>query len=217
MNRVIELNTLLPPYLRVYKDLNAIMDAETSELQRVENEHAKIVDNRYIDTCNEDGIKRFETLMNITPSTEDTLDTRKARCKSIWNRTIPYNYQVLENKLKMLCGETGYQLRIDFDSQTITIAIDIVDAVKYQDVVNIVTDITPCNMILNISQLFNNEVYLSQFPHFILMQFTHEELRNIDLYAHLSGKVDNVAKYTVGDVDDLTVEQLTKFGFRKVD
>lgn len=69
-DRYINLKELLPLYLQAYKELAAPMDAETPEFQIIEAEHNRIIANRYIVTCDEEGIVRYEQLMGIQPKAE---------------------------------------------------------------------------------------------------------------------------------------------------
>lgn len=57
-DRYINLKELLPLYLQAYKELAAPMDAETPEFQIIEAEHNRIIANRYIVTCDEEGIRQ---------------------------------------------------------------------------------------------------------------------------------------------------------------
>lgn len=60
-DRYINLKELLPLYLQAYKELAAPMDAETPEFQIIEAEHNRIIANRYIVTCDEEGIVDMRT------------------------------------------------------------------------------------------------------------------------------------------------------------
>ena len=104
-DRYINLKELLPLYLQEYKELAEIMDTETPEFRLLESRHNQLVNNRYISTCDENGIARFEEILRITPKSDDTLEDRIFRCLTKWNVCLPYNYAFLVKKLKELCGD----------------------------------------------------------------------------------------------------------------
>lgn len=71
------------------------------------------MNNAFIEDCDEYGIQKYENLLGITPSTEDTLNSRKLRVLLRWNDYIPYTYRVLVNKLNALCGVNNYTITGD--------------------------------------------------------------------------------------------------------
>jgi hypothetical protein len=154
------------------------MTVESIELNGVEAEHEALVNNRYIHTCDEDGIVRFERIMSVVPNSNDTLEDRQFRCISKWNQTIPYNYKVLDEKLALLCGEGMYQLIVDFPNQRVFIKLALANKNQFQSVVDLVYSIVPCNMLIDISIMYNTYELLSKLTHEQMSAYTHEQLRN---------------------------------------
>ena len=195
-DRYINLKELLPLYLQAYKELAAPMDAETPEFQIIEAEHNRIIANRYIVTCDEEGIVRYEQLMGIQPKADDTLEDRIFRCITKWNVCLPYNYAFLDQKLRELCG-AEYTLDLDIAGQTVTVKVGLAQKNQYDVVAEMLEEIVPCNLQLNLSLLYNQYQALKPYPHIILAQFTHWELRNLSIPRNLSHAEDNIAAYTV--------------------
>lgn len=214
-DRYINLKELLPLYLQQYKELAEIMDTETPEFQLLESRHNQLVRNRYISTCNEDGIARYEKILGITSKSDDTLEDRIFRCLTKWNVALPYNYAFLERKLKELCGKE-YSLALDFAGQTLTVKIGIAQKNQYDVVVDMLEEVVPCNLLLKTSLLYNRYMDLKPYPHIVLGQFTHWELRNISIPKNLSSSVENISGHTVEELSRFTVEQVAEIGLRKV-
>lgn len=177
MARIIDLKALLPQLMTEYSELDSIMTVETTELNIVEAEHEALVNNRYIHTCDEDGVARFERIMSIVPNSNDTLEDRKFRCKSKWNQTIPYNYKVLDEKLTMLCGEDAYNLTVDFTNQKVVIKLALANENQFQSVVDLVYSIVPCNMLIDVSIMYNTHEVLSKLTHEQMSAYTYDQLR----------------------------------------
>ena len=178
MARIIDLKSLLPQLMTEYTELDGIMTVETTELNGVEVEHEALVNNRYIHTCNEDGVARFEHIMSIIPNSNDTLVDRQFRCISKWNQTIPYNYKVLDEKLALLCGEGAYELIVDFTNQSVHIKLALVNENQFQSVVDLVNSIVPCNMLINVNIMYNTHEVLSKLTHERMSAYTHAQLRS---------------------------------------
>ena len=170
-DRYINLKELLPLYLQEYSELAEIMDTETPEFRLLESRHNRMIDNRYIISCDEEGIARFEKILGMTPKSDDTLEDRIFRCLTKWNVCLPYNYAFLERKLKELCG-TEYAIDFDIPGQTMIVKIGIAQKNQYDSVVDILDEIVPCNILLNTELLYNQYRSLKPYPHIILGQFT---------------------------------------------
>ena len=176
-DRYIDLKELLPLYLQEYSELAEIMDTETPEFRLLESKHNRMIDNRYIISCDEEGIARFEKILGVTPKSDDTLEDRIFRCLTKWNVCLPYNYAFLERKLKELCG-TEYAIDFDIPGQTMIVKIGIAQKNQYDSVVDILEEIVPCQIVLDISLLYNQHLTLAKFTHAQLAKFTHTQLRN---------------------------------------
>lgn len=176
-NRYINLKELLPLYLQEYSELAEIMNTETLEFRLLESRHNRMIDNRYIISCDEEGISRFEKILSVTPKSNDTLEDRIFRCLTKWNVSLPYNYAFLERKLRELCG-TEYTIDFDIPGQTMIVKIGIAQKNQYDSVVDILEEIVPCQIVLDISLLYNQHLTLAKFTHAQLAKFTHTQLRN---------------------------------------
>ena len=113
----------------------------------------------------------------MTPKSDDTLEDRIFRCLTKWNVCLPYNYAFLERKLKELCG-TEYAIDFDIPGQTMIVKIGIAQKNQYDSVVDILEEIVPCQIVLDISLLYNQHLTLAKFTHAQLAKFTHTQLRN---------------------------------------
>lgn len=111
MIRDVNLIGYLPPYIQEYREIRQIMQSENPEFQLVEDESEVIKNNQFIESCNLTGIARFEKLIGVVPTSEDTLESRISRVMTRWNDVVPYTWKVLLHKLNTLCGnEEAYEI-----------------------------------------------------------------------------------------------------------
>ena len=101
----VNLIAYLPPFIQEYREMQHIMSAENPEFVLVAEETQRIKDNQYIITCDAEGIAWFEKILKITPTAEDTLESRISRVLIRWNDVVPYTFKVFLQKLQTLCGE----------------------------------------------------------------------------------------------------------------
>lgn len=113
MVRQVDLIQYLPLFIAEYKEIQHIMDAENPEFQFTADEGERIKDNQFIVSCDASGIARFERLLKITPSSEDTLESRISRVLIRWNDVAPYTWKVFLQKMDSLCG-TDFEVNADW-------------------------------------------------------------------------------------------------------
>lgn len=140
----------LPKYLQEYRELKKITDAENPEIAQLYNEIERLMDNQFIHTCNDEGIKRFEDLLIINPEPDDTLDIRITRVLSKWIDSIPYTYKGLIQKLNALCGEGNYSVNLNNKVYALNITVASMTIKQLQDLKQMISYMIPANIIMTL-------------------------------------------------------------------
>ncbi len=214
MLREIKLIDYLPPYIQNYKEIEEIMVTENPEMQLVADETEVIKNNQYILTCDEKGISRFEKLLNILVSKNDSLDARIKRVLVKWNDNIPYTYENLEVFLNSLCGDDGYFMYLFNDEYKLDVYIRLKVKEMYDDVVLLLDRVVPCNLGVNVIIDYNRHKLFKPFMHKELSKFTHRELREkiieVDLKYLNRHSVYNGVTY--GDLEVVTNDKVRRKG-----
>lgn len=151
MIREVDLVSYLPEFIRGYKEPVAALEAEGHEFEIIWQAADRILKNRFISTADEYGISRFERLLGICPSEEDTLESRRSRVQSRWFSKLPYTLRILIQKLVALCGDGGFVLKENFDagySLTLEAGLELYGQVE--DLEALMDSLLPCNMDINI-------------------------------------------------------------------
>lgn len=158
MIRDVNLLEHLPPFIQEYMEIREIMKTENPEFQLVEDESEIIKNNQFIQSCNLTGISRFEKLIGIVPSPDDTLESRINRVLVRWNDTVPYTWKTLLNKLDTLCGGSdNYEIirKLDEHKLYITTHLDLYGQVEELDY--FLSYMLPASMVLDAkNKLFIN-------------------------------------------------------------
>lgn len=123
MIREVDLVSYLPPFIAEYKEINTALAAENPEFQLIWEAADRALRNEFIETADEYGISRFEKMMGLFPSKEDSLESRRLKVRSKWFTVLPYTWRMLMDRLLVLCGDRdfqvyvpqkeGYELRVD--------------------------------------------------------------------------------------------------------
>lgn len=118
-----KLISYLPPVLREVLDFQAINTANEPEISFAWDALARVMDNQFLESADQDGVAAWERELQIYPKDTDALDARKARIKAKWNTELPYTMRWLHGWIQSLCGGEnpvstvdGYTLRISLPS-----------------------------------------------------------------------------------------------------
>ena len=114
----------IPQSLQDVEEYKAILEeAEQEEINELWQELWNTLNNQFILNTNEEGIARYEKLLNIKPNSYDTLLARQSRVITRWNDQGVYTLKTLKEKLTVLCGEDNFSIVTDFVNYAMTINV----------------------------------------------------------------------------------------------
>ena len=110
-----------PPIIKQIKEIQQIAKAEDKEFLKLAHESENVINNMFISTSNEEGVKRFEKLLGIIPDNGRTLEER--RQDVIIHMNTPCTYRTLLNKLEVLYGAGNYEISRDLKNYSINVVV----------------------------------------------------------------------------------------------
>lgn len=148
MIREVDLVSYLPPFMADFKEVAVTLGAENPEFKIIWDAANQVLYNEFIATADEYGISRFEAILKILPSKEDTLESRRARVQARWFNAIPYTMKALISKLIALCGDNNFTITKQFDFYRLELETHLelygqVDELEY-----IINTMLPCNIVV---------------------------------------------------------------------
>lgn len=146
--RAVDLVSYLPPFMADFKEISVTLEAENPEFRLVWDAAVQVLYNEFIATADEYGISRFEKILKILPSKEDTLESRRARVQVRWFNTIPYTMKSLIDKLIALCGDTSFTFTKHFDFYRLDIETNLELFGQVEELEYIIETMIPCNMVV---------------------------------------------------------------------
>lgn len=168
----------LPPVIQEFVEMRQIMNAEQDEIDMLFSHAENALDDQFIMYATEEGVKRWESIMGITPKGTDTLDTRKFRLMLRLYQELPYTMTKLEESLTNICGAGNFSVNLQPAEYHIEIKLALKSKSEYQEVVELLARMIPANLTQFIQIMYNNGEVIGQFTHAELSAFTHEHLRN---------------------------------------
>lgn len=149
MIREVDLVSYLPPFLADFKEDAVTLEAENPEFVLVWKATDRLLANEFIETADEYGISRFENILGILPSKEDTLESRRSRVFARWFNAIPYAMKAFISKMIALCGEeSDFTITKQFDIYRIDIETDLEMFGQVDELEHIINSMIPCNMVI---------------------------------------------------------------------
>lgn len=168
----------LPEFLKEVKEIVIHAKAEEPELAALWGASENAYSDQFLYTMTENGIKRWEKMLDIVPMGTDSIEDRRFRIINRINAQLPYSYRMIESHLTQMCGENGYKMSYDKATWTLTVRIALTSKKQYAEVLNMVSAMIPANILLDVDLLYNKHSLLSKFTYGELAQFTHDQLRN---------------------------------------
>lgn len=159
MIRDVNLIEHLPLFIQQFREMKQIMDAENPEFQLMIDESERIKNNQFIETSDLLGISKFEGLLNIHPSPDDTLESRISRIMTRWNDVVPYTYRALIQKLVQLCDGLNFTINKNFDEYKMEIITHLELSGQVDELQYLFGYIIPVNLELT----SKNEIYCDSF------------------------------------------------------
>lgn len=152
MTKEVDLVSYLPPFMQVYKECAAALEAENPEFTLLWKAADRILRNHFISTADEYGISRFEKLLNIFPLEAENLDIRRTRVQNRWFNVAPYTLRILTLKLaELLGGEHRFSIKTDFrEAYGLLLVVYSTNDSQVEEIKYIVSVTVPENMVTDI-------------------------------------------------------------------
>ena len=148
MTREVDLVSYLPPFLAEFKEIAVTLEAENPEFVLVWNAAERVLQNEFIETADEYGISRFEKVIGLVPSNEDTIESRRARIMSKWLSTLPYTLKILIKNLTVLCGGNDFKVNADFNNYNIRVTTHLRLYSQVQELKELLERMIPANIVI---------------------------------------------------------------------
>ena len=167
----------LPEFLQGIEEIKTICEVEEPEILLIEENIKKILRDCFIDSADEDGVKRMEQIMGIIPMGTDTMADRKFRLKGTVIGYLPYTLKNLSKKLQEAANGNPVEIEMHYDQYTMVIKVPLEAKRQYDILHSIIKKMIPANLLLEYGLKYNSHKILSAFTHLELKSYTHQELR----------------------------------------
>lgn len=146
------------PLLRKIKEFKEIANTEEPELRYLLEAIERTLKNMFIETADEYGIERFESMMKIIPDETDTLDMRRAKVLIEWNNYVPYTETELYRRLVSICGSAdAFDLEEHYTEYWLKITTHLGVVGAFDMVAKMLDYMLPCNLVSELANILEEK------------------------------------------------------------
>ncbi len=150
MDRIIDIQNYWTSLVKGIGDFKQIAVAENPEFNDLTGCLTILLADTFINDATENGVKRWEKILNIIPLPSQSLEDRKIKILTVLNIKLPYTYRMLENAVRSIFGEGKYTLSINNETSTLTLKAYFQTENQFVEVNNLFENVVPKNLDINI-------------------------------------------------------------------
>lgn len=167
----------LPRALVGIPDLEQLYAAADRQVEKLYEDLDQLDEDVFMDSMSETRVKRWETMLGLTPKETDTLQERRFAVHSRVVDKLPYSYRVILSDLKTL--DPDATLDIDYTNMKATVSIDLSSQSMVADIQDLLEKKLPLNMIYVVEVLYRNWGDFSAYKWGDLLGYTWDEMRSM--------------------------------------
>lgn len=148
--RTVNLWDYLPPFLKEFREFQVLIDVQTPEVQELQNRLDRMMDNCFITTAHDEGLKRFEKLLGIFPAEGESEEYRRSTILSRWFDRLPFTVRGLIQRISIIQGNNNIQVYFDDDDPyTVHIVTRLEEAGQVDSLIFIFRTMIPANLVID--------------------------------------------------------------------
>lgn len=147
--RNVDVLKYIPEVVRVMEEIKTIGHIDNIELNYLYQMIEDAMNDQFVYTATEYGIKRWEKMLGIIAPTGSTLEQRRFTILNRLNVRIPYTMNMLRNKLNSMFGN-AYSMSLVNDTATLHIILPLISQQEYNETKNMLDVILPANLVLDL-------------------------------------------------------------------
>lgn len=153
-------SSYMPHIYDGFGEMNKLISIDDINLDTAEKALNGLMDNQWIVTANEEGIKNYERMFGIVADTsKESLQFRRERLINRFSNRMPFTVSALKQKLNAIIGADNYSLTIDYDKYIIYLQSSISNQIWYTETMLTISGMKPCNMVFVNNPLISSNIY----------------------------------------------------------
>lgn len=162
-----------------FKRIAAVYD---KKLQVVWDDLSQMQTNKRFDDMDEEECSKWEQMLKIKITGEETLGDRRRNIKGIWASGLPYTARKFKEVLDAMVGPEYYLLDINQANKTLKVDLMLDVIMKDTYIYNLMRAMAPADMIVTVSIVFNRNRAFKGYTNADLKKYTNHELKTSKIF-----------------------------------
>ena len=162
-----------------FKRIAAVYD---KKLQVVWDDLSQMQTNKRFDNMDEEACSKWEQMLKIKITGEETLGDRRRNIKGIWTSGLPYTARKFKEVLDAMVGPEYYLLDINQANKTLKVDLMLDVIMKDTYIYNLMRAMAPADMIVTVSIVFNRNRAFKGYTNADLKKYTNHELKTSTIF-----------------------------------
>jgi len=162
-----------------FKRIAAVYD---KKLQVVWDDLSQMQTNKRFDDMDEEECSKWEQMLKIKITGEETLGDRRRNIKGIWASGLPYTARKFKEVLDAMVGPEYYLLDINQANKTLKVDLMLDVIMKDIYIYNLMRAMAPADMIVTVSIAFNRNRAFKGYTNADLKKYTNHELKTSTIF-----------------------------------
>lgn len=162
-----------------FKRIAAVYD---KKLQVVWDDLSQMQTNKRFDDMDEEECSKWEQMLKIKITGEETLGDRRRNIKGIWASGLPYTARKFKEVLDAMVGPEYYLLDINQANKTLKVDLMLDVIMKDTYIYNLMRAMAPADMIVTVSIVFNRNRTFKGYTNADLKKYTNHELKTSKIF-----------------------------------
>ena len=171
-----------PQHVANIEEFNRIAAVYDKKLQVVWDDLSQMQTNKRFDDMDEEECSKWEQMLKIKITGEETLGDRRRNIKGIWASGLPYTARKFKEVLDAMVGPEYYLLDINQANKTLKVDLMLDVIMKDTYIYNLMRAMAPADMIVTVSIVFNRNRAFKGYTNADLKKYTNHELKTSKIF-----------------------------------
>lgn len=171
-----------PQHIANIEEFKRIAVVYDKKLQVVWDDLSQMQTNKRFDNMDEEACSKWEQMLKIKITGEETLGDRRRNIKGIWTSGLPYTARKFKEVLDAMVGPEYYLLDINQANKTLKVDLMLDVIMKDTYIYNLMRAMAPADMIVTVSIVFNRNRAFKGYTNADLKKYTNHELKTSTIF-----------------------------------
>lgn len=171
-----------PQHIANIEEFKRIAVVYDKKLQVVWDDLSQMQTNKRFDNMDEEACSKWEQMLKIKITGEETLGDRRRNIKGIWTSGLPYTARKFKEVLDAMVGPEYYLLDINQANKTLKVDLMLDVIMKDTYIYNLMRAMAPADMIVTVSIVFNHNRAFKGYTNADLKKYTNHELKTSTIF-----------------------------------